>query len=211
MSDPGSSRRARTFVSLLGVALAGTLVLAPTASLAQDTVSPAPSEAAPSAAPIGSAALLGDAVALVPTELAGTPVAPENVVIFRGQEIIELNPAAAEQFQAVAEATGTRIDDMIQVSAYVEPAEGDLVFFGAVRVSGADAAEVLDVLLPLSFETMQQPRVEVMEIGGRQVTRLYEDASPTIPPTNLITSGDVIWIVQADEAYVPGVIEQLPG
>lgn len=211
MSDPRSPQRARPLASMLGVALAGALVLAPTASLAQDDESPAASEAASSAAPLGSAAPFSDAVALVPTELAGTPVAPENVVIFRGQEIVELNPAAAEQFQAVAEATGTSIDDMIQVSAYVEPAEGDLVFFGAVRVTGADAAEVLEVLLPLSFEAMQEPRVEVVEIGGRQVTVLYEDASPTIPPTNLIASGDVIWIVQADEAYVTGVIEQLPG
>ena len=204
-------RRARLLASLLGMALAGALGLAPVAVQAQDDEGPAPSEAAPSSAPLESSAPAGEAVALVPSELAGTPVDPENVVVFRGQEIIEMNPAAAEQLQAVADATGTSIDDMTQVSAYVEPAEGDLVFFGAVQVSGADAVAVLDVLLALSLETMQEPRVEVVDIEGRQVTVLYEDAAPTVPPTNLIASGDVIWIVQADEAYVTAVIEQLPG
>ena len=211
MPHPRPRRHARPFPHLLGVAVAGVLALVPGAVGAQGDESPAPAGAAATAAPLASAAPIGDAVDLVPTELAGTPVEPGNVVVFRGQQIIEMNPAAAEQFQAIADATGTSIDDMTQVSAYVEPAEGDLVFYGALRITGTVAADVLDILLPLSFETMQHPRVEVVEIGGRQVSVLYEDASPTVPPTNLIAGGDVIFIVQADEEYVAGVIAQLPG
>ncbi len=210
MSRPRASRNRGPLLSMVSLALSVVFVLAPTSLLAQDESS-APSEAAASAVPAESTAPTGDAVELLPAEIAGVPIDPENIVVFRGQEIIEMNPAGAEQFQAVADATGTSIDDMVQVSAYVEPAEGDVVLLGAVQFVGADAREVLEVLLPLSFEAMQEPRVETMEIGGRQVTVLYEDASEATSPTNLIAIGDIIWIVQGDEQYITGVIEQLPG
>ncbi len=209
MSDTRLRRYARPLASLLGATLAAVLAVAPAAVLAQDE-SPAASEAATSPVPMESAAPAAYAVELVPAELAGVPVDPENIVVFSGQEIIEMNPDATEQFQAVAEATGTAIDDMTQVSAFVEPAEGEFVFFGAIQVPGADAVAVLELLLPLTTEAMQEPRVETAQIGDRQVTILYEDAMQAAPPTNLIPSGDIIWVVQGAEAYVPGVIEQLP-
>lgn len=187
----------------------GTLALAPASAFSQDAESPAPSA---SLEPGSGQLEAGDLAALMPIELAGLPIPAENTTILRGQEIIETNPSAESQFEAVAAATGVAIDDMAQGLAYVDLGEGGLLFVSALQAPGGDAAVLLDVIVGLSTESMSEPSVEQTEIGGKPVTLVSDGEPDEVSPAIVYASGDTLWVVQGDDdEAVAEVLAGLPG
>lgn len=138
------------------------------------------------------------------------PIDPESVVVLRGQEIIDDNPNIASQYEAIADATGTPIADMTLANVFVETEARELLVLSAFQARGADATVVLDVLLPLTFERMEEPRSEQIELGGKSVTSLSDDSRPDSPAAYIDARGDTLWVVFGDEADAAAVLEQVP-
>lgn len=96
---------------------------------------------------------------------------------------------------------------------------GDLL---AIRVAGADVATFQDALVGLFLNTAD-PRRESATIGGKQVTIITEGppetASPEpsadpfdlpLPPSYVYPSGEVLWIVNAEEPDLSALFQLLP-
>ena len=88
-----------------------------------------------------------DLASLIPAQLAGEPVPPENVSVRSGRELTQGSAELESQYQAIVDATGVPIEEMGQASAFVQSEDGELLSLAVLRVAGADAAVVRDVVL----------------------------------------------------------------
>lgn len=199
------------------LALAAAVVLLPTTALGQEA-SPAPSDSsiaaevtpAPSSEPASG---VGDAaealVASLPASLAGVPIDPANVVVLSGHQITQGSEVLEEQYRLVEEATGVAIEEMSLLNAYVQTPDDDLFYVGAIKVPGADASLVRDVVATLAVET-GNGTIEEAEVAGLPVTVFVEDrlAEPT---TYIHPLEDVLWLVLGPEEVAVEVLTHVSG
>lgn len=139
------------------------------------------------------------------------------------------DPGAASsmtELDDLVSAHGKSVDDVSFATAdfATETAYGDLF---AVRVAGADVASFQDELIDLVLQ-LNDPHRTPATIAGKAVTVVTEgppppsvdpSASPdpsaepyddALPPSYIYASGDVLFIVSADEPQLTLVFEQLP-
>lgn len=126
-----------------------------------------------------------------------------------------------DALQTLVAAHGSSLDDVSFADAYfaTETSYGDLF---AVRVAGANVAEFQDELADLVLQ-LEDPRRAPAVIGGHQVTVVTDGPPATgspdpsadpgdepLPPSYLYSSGEVLFIVSAEEPQLTQLFEQLP-
>jgi hypothetical protein len=192
----------RRLTAVLSLVIAATLVLAPAGAVAQDD---------PPASPVVGAPADGEAlIALLPTELAGSELALEEVLVSVGSELLEQSPGAADQYLAITEATGVPVEAMAQVNGAYPVADG-IATFGVLQVPGADAREVMEAIIPVALAGMgDDAGREEREIAGRGVTAI-SPGDVSAPDIVLYTTGDQLWIIFAEgEDFVEAALMSLP-
>jgi hypothetical protein len=185
-----------------------------------------PLPAEPSIAP--EASYLGDAEleALIPTEIQGVPVDIESM---SGADILaQADPSDTstqdllQQLQDALAAKGKTMDDLsIAFASFAtEDAFGGIT---AVRLKGADIAQLTDDLLPLLLNDVLDPQQTPTTIAGKPVIIVtdgpLESPSPSasVDPyavggdrAYMYPKGEVLWFVSADEPALTEVFQKLP-
>ncbi len=211
-----------------GIDLQAALTSLATAALPRLDAIPIPTEE-PEATPAGDPVL----EALIPTSVGDA----ETVVdVYTAADLMaNVDPddpdaqSDMDALQALVEAHGRTLDDVSFADAYfaTETAYGDLF---AIRVAGANVADFEDELADLVLQ-LEDPRRSPAVIGGHQVTVITDgppvsespgpsaDASvdpsaepvdEPLPPSYLYPSGEVLFIVSADEPQLTQLFELLP-
>ena len=189
--------------------LAGTVIGLAGPAAAQEA-SPEPSitmEA--SAQPAGA-----DVVDIYPKDIGAGPVADEDLMIVRGEELVEfmlgadpepLDRLALEDFGAT---DGHSLDDATMINGWHRFADGDVNLAG-LQLPGAETTLLADAMLALGSQLMWFPEVEVWEIAGKDVTVFHTEES--LGKLNyLYVSDDIGWFFVAPEPYVEMVLDHLP-
>jgi hypothetical protein len=129
--------------------------------------------------------------------------------------------ASLAELEALVGAQGRSIDDVSFANAYfaTDTAYGDLF---AIRVAGADVAGFQEELTDLILQLVDPVRTPAT-IAGRQVTAVTEGPAPgespaasedpfaiPLPPSYVYPSGEVLFIVSADEPELTQLFELLP-
>ena len=172
----------------------------------EETVDATPavvSEVEPTDRPIPA----GDVTERYPRDIGAGPIAEEDLVVLHGEEIaagIGWDP------EALAELTGAAVDDMTMVMGTHEFPDAE-VFLAGVQVPGVDPATLTEAMTAWSLEGMDYPDVEVVEIGGREVTVFLTEMTLEEANGRMVVSGDTAWLWTAPDAYATSVLEQLPG
>jgi hypothetical protein len=170
---------------------------------------------------------LGDPVlqALIPQSVGDAPVV---VDVYSGSDLVAdtdpTDPDAQQNIkdlQDVLSAHGKTIDDVSFANGYfaTESAYGELF---AVRVAGADITTFEDELIALVLP-MDDPQRQTGTVAGKQVTIITDGPLPTgspdpsadpfdlpAPPSYVYPSGEVLWIVSADEPQLTQLFQLLP-
>jgi hypothetical protein len=129
--------------------------------------------------------------------------------------------ASLAELGSLVEAHGASLDDVSFANAYfaTDTAYGDLF---AIRVAGTDVAGFKDELTDLILQ-IPDPVRTASTIAGKDVTVVTEPATPEdspaasedpfelpLPPSYVYPSGEVLFIVSADEPELSQLFEQLP-
>ena len=172
--------------SLITAVTALLLVLPAGVAMAQDE-SPGPGSAA---------ALANSAFAdIFPTEVAGLPW-DELEVKVGAEHINDQDAEESAEIMAILAELDATIDDITTVTASrINEDFTEFTFMIAFRVAGADAARLLEATLPTTTENLEQPRFETGEVAGKDVTMIYDDASPDSAPIYLYAGDDTVWLV----------------
>jgi hypothetical protein len=195
------------------------------ASLALPRLAEVPVTVDPTEAP--EPTLQGDADlrALIPTMVGDAPM---DVVVYSGADILAgadmTDPAAEEMvggLEAILTGHGKDFDDLSIAEGYFDGGDafGDLI---ATRIAGVDITQVQDELIAywLPFE---DPRRTPGTVAGREVTIVSHgplaagspdpSADPfdiESAPSYVYPSGDVLFIISADEPGLTQLFELLP-
>lgn len=161
--------------------------------------------------------------ALIPTTVGESEMV---VDVYTAQDLVasmgeddpdgQADMAALEAFVA---SHGRTLDDVSFADAYLDSAVGDLF---AIRIAGADVAAFQDELADLVLR-LEDPHREPATVSGRQVTVVTEGPPATgapdpslgpdeqpLPPSYLYSSGEVLFIVSADEPQLSQIFALLP-
>jgi hypothetical protein len=163
---------------------------------------------------------------LMPQSVGGTPIVVVDAYA-GGDLVADTDPddpeltAIIDGLRSALGAQGKTVDDLsIAVAFYAtDTSSGTLT---AVRVAGGDAAGAQDALLALLLP-MLDPQRAPGTIGGKQVT-VVTDGPPVTgspdpsadpfelpsPPAYVYPSGEVLWIVSADEPELTELFAELP-
>lgn len=129
--------------------------------------------------------------------------------------------ASIADLEDLVAAHGRTIDDVSFANAYftTETAYGDLF---AIRVAGADVASFQDELTDLVLQLLEPVRSSAT-IGGKEVTVVTDGPPATgspdpsadpfavpLPPSYVYPSGEVLFIVSADEPELSQLLGLLP-
>jgi len=201
--------RAHGRVTLVRSVLAVTVALVLAAGMAsvvvaQDESPTASVEASASGAPAT------DLAAFFPAELAGVPLAREDITVRPVAELTEGSPDIERQYQAVVDATGVPIEEMSQATAFVQTEDGELLNLAVLHVPGADAAVVRDVVVPVALAAWDGGMAEETELAGLTVTVIHGD-SPDVDAIYIYPAGDLLWIVSGLEEVVATTLADISG
>jgi hypothetical protein len=172
--------------------------------VAQDESPAASGEASASGAPAT------DLAALFPAELAGVPLAREDITVRPVAELTQESADTARQYQAVVDATGVPIEAMSQATACVQTEDGELLNLAVLHVPGADAAVVRDVVVPVALEAWDGAEAEEIELAGLTVTVVQVDL-PDVDALYIYPDGDLLWIVSGLEEVVAATLADISG
>lgn len=142
--------------------------------------------------------------ALFPAQLGGEDLEVQTV---KGQELVDMNgdpETLAPLIDALA-AMGKTIDDVSVGFGF--SGAGALT---AIRIAGADARSALEGLLPVILTDVVEPVQETVDIAGKQVIKVSDGADAEAPAQHVYASGEVIWLVAADEPALSEVFATLP-
>jgi hypothetical protein len=104
--------------------------------------------------------------------------------------------ASIDDIDALLAATDAETDQLAMLNA--QSADG--TFVGAVRVVGAPTEAIKGAYVDSIIEDLGDgARVEDAELGGKAVTRIFDDAAPDQPPLIVYASGDTVWVVKASD------------
>ena len=186
---------------LLAVSLTAMLAL-PTAAAAQDEVASSP---LPEASPVAGDQRLAQLEALVPEYFAGLPLR-ENMQSAPGELLTSrMDDGERAVFEAMLEDAGKTIADYAAASVPVRIDESNAIVIQPHRVSGIDAVATLDSWIEILSLNAERPAVERTRIAGQDVVLVSDDARPDFPLLHVFASGDVVWMVVAED---PAVIEE---
>jgi hypothetical protein len=191
-------------VMLAAIAAAVLAIAAPLIAVAQDESPAVSGEPAASGAP-GT-----DLVALIPEELAGIALPREEIIVRAGADLTQGSPDIEAQYQAIVDATGVPLEEMSQAAAYVQSDDGELLNLAVLRVPGADAAVVRDVVMPVVLASWDGAEAEDGELSGLAVTIIRND-SPDVDDLYLYPAGDLLWIVSGLEEVVAQTLADIAG
>ena len=186
---------------LLAVSLTAMLAL-PAAAAAQDEVASSP---LPEASPVAADQRLAQLEMLVPEYFAGLPLR-ENMQSAPG-ELLSSRMDGDERavFEAMLENAGKSIADYAAASVPVRIDEANAIVIQPHRVTGIDAVATLDSWIEILRLNAERPVVERTRIAGQDVVLVSDDARPDFPLLHVFASGDVVWMVVAED---PAVIEE---
>ena len=108
--------------------------------------------------------------------------------------------------EALLDATGASLDQLTMLNGV---ASDGRTFVGAIRVEGADQEVVKSAFVESALNDLGAPRLTEVQIDGRSVTRLIDDAAAA-PPLFLYAAPDVVWLISGTEEAARIVIETLP-
>lgn len=148
--------------------------------------------------------------ALFPTTLGGEDLEIQSI---SGQELVAMNddPETLAPLTDALAGLGKSLDDVSVGFGF--SANGSLT---GIRIAGVDATSVIDDILPLVLTDLENPIQEQVEIGGKQVIKVTEDTGGESPDPYALgaqyvyASGEVIWLVAADEPYLSEALGALP-
>ncbi len=96
--------------------------------------------------------------------------------------------------------------------AYVPTDDGLGASITAFRVKGADAAAMLQGLIPLVTIDYADPRQDTVTVGGTTYARVTDGPyDPSGVFEVLIPRGDTIWAVSASDTVLAEIVGKLPG
>jgi hypothetical protein len=165
---------------------------------------------------------LGDAVleALIPP-MVGDAEMLVDVFSARDQLAADPSDPLIADIEQLVTAHGWAIDDVSFANGYFEgeTAYGDLL---AIRVAGANIAEIQEELTDIILQ-LPEPFRTPLTIAGKQVTVVTDGPPVTgspdpsadpfelpLPPSYVYPSGEVLFIVSADEPALTQLFEVLP-
>lgn len=191
---------------LLALTLGSMLTLSGSA-LAQDDVGSGAAQPSP-VAPADTR--LVELEALVPEYFAGIPLR-ENMQAVPG-ELLTSRMDADERsaFEAMLEANDKTLADYAAANAPVLIDDSSVIVIQPHRVTGIDAAATLDTWGRILGLNAERPAVAQTVIAGQEVLSFTDGARPDFPVLHLFASGDVVWMVVAeDEAVVEEAVRTL--
>jgi len=145
------------------------------------------------------------------------PGAPPQVTVFDGLDWIDrLDPAVPEQARAIAQVAasvgslGGTLDELSVVAALYDISPGNIVAITAWRL---DDVPGVDLAMP-ALRAMYGPETElatkVRTVGGREVIKVRDMTVSGTYPRTLHVVDDVVWIIDADHAYLELLLAELP-
>lgn len=186
---------------LLAVSLSAMLTL-PAAAAAQDEVASSP---LPEASSVAADQRLAQLEMLVPEYFAGLPLR-ENMQSAPGELLTSrMDDDERAVFEAMLEDAGKSIADYAAASVPVRVDEANAIVIQPHRVTGIDAVATLDSWIEILSLNAERPVVDRTRIAGQDVVLVSDDARPDFPLLHVFASGDVVWMVVAED---PAVIEE---
>ena len=183
---------------LLAVSLTAMLAL-PAAAAAQDEVASSP---LPEASPVAADQRLAQLEMLVPEYFAGLPLR-ENMQSAPGELLASrMDGDERAVFEAMLENAGKSIADYAAASVPVRIDEANAIVIQPHRVTGIDAVATLDSWIESLRLNAERPVVERTRIAGQDVVLVSDDARPDFPLLHVFASGDVVWMVVAEDPAV---------
>ncbi len=178
--------------------------------------SPTPAPSEPPITPEPSFAGDADLESRFPAEIAGQPVEPDSRT---GAELFATtDPDDADGLLRLQElidflaANGHTIEDVSLAFAFVPTDDGIGASITAFRVAGADAAALLEGLIPIITVDYLDPQRETVSVGGRDLVRISDGAyDPTGIYEILVPSGDTVWAVSAAAPVLTEIVAAFPG
>jgi hypothetical protein len=142
--------------------------------------------------------------ALFPTQVGGEDLEVQSV---GGQQLLAMNddPETLAPLIDMLDGMGKTIDDVSIGFGF--SSNGSIT---AIRIAGVDAASALDGILPLILTDLTDPTQETVDVAGRQVIKITDGSDEGSPAQYVHASGEVIWMVAAEEPYLSEVLGALP-
>jgi hypothetical protein len=74
----------------------------------------------------------------------------------------------------------------------------------------AAATAVLVLATRRPSTTLGEPRTEEAQVGGTDVTQIFDDAAEGQPPLLVYASSDTVWLISGNQDSAATVLESLP-
>ena len=162
--------------------------------------------AEPTQVPMPSFRTDADLAAMFPATIGGQPVTVNTMYYVDLLAAMgSTDDEAVQRIQDALAPEGRSIDDITFGQAYV--ATDPPANVGALRITGADARALEDSVLQAINQESVMPAITQGQVAGRDVRILTPAEGPV---SYVYTSGDVIWLVQAEEPVLSEVIGALP-
>lgn len=140
---------------------------------------------------------------------------PTSVLVRDGRTwLATYDPADADDAAAHAaierflDGLGRDVDDLSMGWALART-RGRPTAIMAVRVEGTRGAALVDAVIPFLLGDVLEPATERVTIAGEEVIRVRDAAMPGAYPRYIHPAGDVVWLVEADKAYLRDIVRDL--
>ena len=151
--------------------------------------------AAPEPSTTDVASLSGPLVDLVPDEVGGVTLRKETLT---GPDLVELEPDDAASFAALLKNVEGPLEAFSAVNAV-----GQGINIVAMRMEGTDGEQLGDAMVGvITAAAGGGAPVETVTIAGKEVRRI---APPDTLPSHVYVTGEVMFVVQADD---PALVEE---
>ena len=144
----------------------------------------------------------------VPVELGGERV---SYTFTSGREAMAAyGPERVDQITRFVESRAS-IDDVRRATAFRIGSDGVTLIIEGLQIIGTDAKAWLEPYsqLFIALPGMKEPRIQERVVGGKNVLRISDRASPG-EITHLYPSGDTVWLVAAQGPLLFEAVRRIP-
>jgi hypothetical protein len=182
------------------LALAAALLMPAAGATAQDQAEGTGPEVAASPAAVDPRIVRLEA--LMPAELAGTPLA-DSMTFATGEELVAvMRPEEADIVLSMLDEHGKTVSDYAAASTFAPASGTDVIVVQAHRIAGIDASQTKDDWANVLSVSLEDPLVAETSVAGHPVLQVTGASVPDALPLYVFAAGDVLWMVATGDRAV---------
>jgi len=148
-----------------------------------------------------------DLAAMFPDTINGQALAPQTYYLSDLLALFGDSNDMVQQIEAQLSTQGKTLEDVTGGQVQV-PGTDPAASIAALRIRGADVAGFTDAMLPLISTSIENATMGTANVAGRDVRTITDPSDGAV--TYVLPSGEVIWLVVAQEPVLSEIIGALP-